>query len=41
MYDETLAKLHFWMSFIGMNLAFFPMHFVAWPACRDASPTTT
>ena len=28
MYDETLAKLHFWMSFIGMNLAFFPMHFV-------------
>ena len=28
MYDETLGKLHFWMSFIGMNLAFFPMHFV-------------
>jgi len=28
MYDETLAKLHFWLSFIGMNLAFFPMHFV-------------
>jgi len=28
MYDETLAKLHFWMSFVGMNLAFFPMHFV-------------
>ncbi|MCK5533287.1 MAG: cbb3-type cytochrome c oxidase subunit I, partial [Halopseudomonas aestusnigri] len=28
MYDETLAKTHFWMSFIGMNLAFFPMHFV-------------
>ena len=21
--DETLGKLHFWMSFIGMNLAFF------------------
>ena len=28
MYDETLGKTHFWMSFIGMNLAFFPMHFV-------------
>ncbi|NER64235.1 cytochrome c oxidase subunit I [Pseudomonas sp. MAFF212427] len=28
MYDETLGKLHFWLSFIGMNLAFFPMHFV-------------
>jgi len=28
MYDETLGKLHFWLSFVGMNLAFFPMHFV-------------
>jgi cytochrome c oxidase subunit 1 len=28
MYDETLAKWHFWLSFVGMNLAFFPMHFV-------------
>ena len=28
MYDETLARVHFWMSFIGMNLTFFPMHFV-------------
>jgi len=28
MYDEALAKLHFWLSFVGMNLAFFPMHFV-------------
>ncbi|OUS05937.1 cytochrome c oxidase subunit I [Gammaproteobacteria bacterium 42_54_T18] len=28
MYDESLAKFHFWVSFIGLNLTFFPMHFV-------------
>ncbi|MEH6358092.1 MAG: cytochrome c oxidase subunit I [Pseudomonadales bacterium] len=28
MYDERLGKLHFWISFVGMNLTFFPMHFV-------------
>ncbi len=28
MYDETLGKVHFWMSFISVNLTFFPMHFV-------------
>jgi len=28
MYDEKLGKLHFWLSFVGMNLTFFPMHFV-------------
>lgn len=26
--DETLGKLHFWLSSVGMNLTFFPMHFV-------------
>jgi cytochrome c oxidase subunit 1 len=25
--SETLGKWHFWLTFIGMNLAFFPMHF--------------
>ena len=24
--DETLGKIHFWLMFIGMNLAFMPMH---------------
>ena len=28
MYDETLGKLHFWMSFIFFNLTFGPMHLV-------------
>ena len=27
MYDERLGKLHFWLSFIGMNVTFFPQHF--------------
>src|SRR6266516_2934000 len=28
MYDETLGKLHFWLTFIGFNLTFFPMHLI-------------
>ena len=28
MYDEKLGKLHFWLSFIGVNVTFFPQHFV-------------
>jgi cytochrome c oxidase subunit I len=26
--DEGLGKVHFWLVMIGMNLAFFPMHFL-------------
>jgi cytochrome c oxidase subunit 1 len=28
MYNETLAKWHFWLSAISVNVLFFPMHFV-------------
>jgi cytochrome c oxidase subunit 1 len=28
MYNEFLGKLHFWITFIGVNMAFFPMHFL-------------
>ncbi|XOZ32661.1 cytochrome c oxidase subunit I [Halomonadaceae bacterium KBTZ08] len=28
MYSEALGKAHFWLSFIGLNITFFPMHFL-------------
>src|SRR6185312_14992012 len=28
MYNERLGDLHFWITFIGVNLVFFPHHFL-------------
>ena len=27
-YDEFLGQLHFWLTFIGVNIVFFPQHFL-------------
>ena len=28
MYNELLGQLHFWVFFVGVNVMFFPMHFL-------------
>ncbi|WP_313615879.1 cytochrome c oxidase subunit I [Agrobacterium sp.] len=28
MYNETIGNIHFWVMFVGVNLVFFPQHFL-------------
>jgi cytochrome c oxidase subunit 1 len=28
MYNEAIGKLHFWVTFVGVNILFFPQHFL-------------
>src|SRR5689334_16173696 len=28
MYEEWIGKLHFWVTFVGVNMVFFPQHFL-------------
>ena len=28
MYSEAIGKLHFWVTFVGVNILFFPQHFL-------------
>jgi cytochrome c oxidase subunit 1 len=38
MYNEMLGQLHFWIFFIGVNILFFPMHFLGMDGMQRRVP---
>jgi cytochrome c oxidase subunit 1 len=41
MYNEFLGQVHFWVFFIGVNVLFFPMHFLGLEAMPRRIPDYT
>jgi len=37
-YNELLGQLHFWLFFVGVNVLFFPMHFLGLQAMQRRVP---
>ena len=41
MMNETLGKIHFWLSFVGTYCIFMPFHYLVWPAmCAAIRPSS-
>ena len=40
-YNELLGQLHFWFFFIGVNVLFFPMHFLGMDGMQRRVPDYT
>jgi cytochrome c oxidase subunit I len=40
-YNEVLGQLHFWLFFIGVNILFFPMHFLGLEGMQRRVPNYT
>ncbi|KAN0025616.1 hypothetical protein ACTFIU_001772, partial [Dictyostelium citrinum] len=37
-YNEQLGRIHFWTMFIGVNVTFFPMHFLGLAEVKTNEP---